>query len=200
MIVDYLSAKLFSKLRSVGFYREAHTGALSYVPDGAGLFLDVGCASGMISVEATKKGYRVIGIDKNQLSIEAAKKYAELCGVNVDFKAIELSKLDFKADVVCASSLLAVMPDRVAGLKALFGAVKKGGYLVVIEPTGAMTVKNGRSYAKRHNLKQRQWLCMWAFARQNNIVDSSIYELLGAEKIDCDFVLDGMLGVWIIKK
>lgn len=201
MVFNYLSAMLFSKLQRVGFYKGAHTDALFFVGDGDGRkWLDVGCGCGLVAVEAAKKGFTVLGVDKNRCSIEAARKYAEDEGVHAYFSCDEIGGNYANADVVSAASLLAVMPDRVAGLQMLYNAVKKGGHLVIIEPTEKMNIKNARQYAKANKLKQRHWLCIWAFARQKNIVDPSIYETLNAEKIDFHSVLGGMLGVWIIKK
>ena len=50
-----------------------------------GLALDIGCGSGIWSVELSKRGWQVVGIDNVPRAVEAARKRAKASGVDVRF-------------------------------------------------------------------------------------------------------------------
>ena len=105
------------------------------------------------------------------------------------------------AQVISAASLLAVLPEREAGLQSLWHLVRPGGFLLVIEPTRQMTSENA-SRAIQNGLPKKRILGLriWANARQGNIVDAAIYETLRTETIRFMPLLQGLVGAWVIQK
>ena len=199
-----ISALLFSWLQGAGFYYELHKQAVELLPDGNGkLWLDVGSGPGLVSRLAAQRGYQVMGIDSDTASIQTAKLIAVSQGLSIDFRVGDAFNLPPEtADVVSAASLLAVLPDREKGLKSLWMAVRPGGSLLVIEPTSKMTTENAEKLIQKNDLpcKRIQALRMWASARQDNIVDPTIFESLGAGDVKFTPLLYGLVGAWVIHK
>ncbi len=134
--------------------------------------------------------------------IVAARRIAQHESSSADFHTGDISALTKEsADVVSAASLLAVLPDREAGLHSLWRTLRPGGTLLIVEPTRSMTVDNANR-AIQNGLPQKRinGLRMWATARQGNIVDPAIYETLDAEAIRAVSLLQGLAGAWIIQK
>jgi hypothetical protein len=66
-----------------------------------------------------------------------------------EFRVDEIKAIQKEsAQVVSAASLLAVLPDREAGLNGLWQIARPGGALLVIEPTGLMNVENAARVIK----------------------------------------------------
>lgn len=192
-----LSALLFDKLQSVEFYAEVIKNAVDFgEKKGGATFLDVGCGSGLAAKYAASKGYKALGLDTNPKSIQKAFKNQK--DQNVRFECKELG--GERAFIVFAASLLAVFEDREQGLKKLFDAVQEGGELVIVEPTKAMNTNNAAIYVKKRRPKEPFWLYLWAFARERNIVDEKIFSTLNYKDIRYIELMDGLIGVWKIKK
>jgi ubiquinone/menaquinone biosynthesis C-methylase UbiE len=197
------STILFTWLQGADFYYNLHKQAVELLPQASGQsWLDVGSGPGLVSRLAAQRGYQVTRIDSDTASIQAAKLIAGSQGLSIEFKSGDVFDLPPKsADVVSAASLLAVLPDREKGLKSLWGAVRAGGSLLIIEPTDQMKTENAEKLIQQGLPRKRiQGLRMWATARQDNIVDPAIFETLGTNLIKFTPLLHGLVGVWVIAK
>jgi SAM-dependent methyltransferase len=196
-VKDTLSAFLFDKLQHIEFYADVIKDAIDFgqKPHDTS-FLDVGCGPGLGAIYAASQGYDALGFDTNPKSIQKAVGYAK--ANNVRFECKELG--GEQAFTVFAASLLAVFEDRVQGAQKLFDAVKDGGILIIVEPTKLMNTSNAALYIKNHRPKRAFWLYLWAFARQRNIVDEKIFSALNYKNLEYMPLMDGLIGVWKIKK
>lgn len=94
-------------LRTCGFlYSDLRAGLPRYpipdirLPPGAGrLLLDVGCNWGRWTVAATRKGYRVVGLDPNLDALIAARHVTAELGVEVSFVCGDARCMPFPDDV-----------------------------------------------------------------------------------------------------
>lgn len=194
---------LFTWLQGAGFYHDVHAQAVEIVPAGSGKeWLDVGSGPGLVARLARARGYVVTGIDADASMIQAAKRIAKRQGMAIDFQTGDVFKLvPESADVVSAASLLAVLDDQARGLKALWNAVRPGGTLLVVEPTKEMTGENAQKAIQNGLPRKRiNGLRLWAAARQGNAVNPALYNTLDAETVQFTPLLDGMVGVWMIRK
>ncbi|MFZ5920036.1 MAG: class I SAM-dependent methyltransferase [Chloroflexota bacterium] len=194
---------LFTWLQGADFYRDLHEEAVESLPTGHGeIWLDVGSGPGLVARLAARRGYRVTGIDADPQMVASAKRIAQQEHSSADFQTGDVANLPKEsADVVSAASLLAVLPDRKAGLRSLWQVLRPGGMLLIIEPTSMMTVDNAdRAIQNGLPRKRIVGLRMWAMARQNNIVDPAIYETLDTESIQFSPLLQGLVGAWTIQK
>lgn len=135
---------LFTWLQGADFYHDLHKQAVESLPIGQGeTWLDVGCGPGLVARLATHRGYNVTGIDTDPQMIAVAKRIAYRTNSSVDFQTADFASLPAgSAKVVSAASLLAVLPDREAGLRSLWQILRPGGMLLIIEPTRQMTIEN----------------------------------------------------------
>lgn len=67
--------------------------------------LDVGCGTGRHSIELTKRGYNVLGIDLSENMLEKAKLNAKNAGVEVIFQKHDARYLPFNKEFDCAIML-----------------------------------------------------------------------------------------------
>ena len=58
--------------------------------------VDIGCGTGRHSIELTKRGYKVIGIDLSESQLECAKEKAEAINLQIDFQKHDARNLPFK--------------------------------------------------------------------------------------------------------
>ena len=58
--------------------------------------IDIGCGTGRHSIELTKRGYKVIGIDLSESQLECAKEKAEAKNLQIDFQKHDARNLLFK--------------------------------------------------------------------------------------------------------
>ncbi len=198
-----ISTLLFTWLQGADFYHELHKQAVDLLPRGNGQhWLDVGSGPGLVSRLAAQSNYQVTGIDSDGATIQTAKWIAASQGLSINFKAGDVfNLLPESAEVVSAASLLAVLSERETGLRSLWSAVRPGGSLLIIEPTDQMSSENANRAIQNGLPKKRiAGLRMWANARQGNIVDPAIYEILGAKSIRFMPLLHGLVGAWVIAK
>lgn len=194
---------LFTWLQGADFYRALHREAVETLPPGNGkTWLDIGCGPGLVTRFAAERGYHAIGIDTDPQMVAAAKRIARREHSPAEFQTGDISTLPAdSAQVVSAASLLAVLPDREAGLRSLWRLLRPGGTLLIIEPTRQMTSENA-ARAIQNGLPSRRivGLRMWANARQGNIVDPEIYEKLGATSGHVLSLLDGLVEARVLQK
>ncbi|MBN8655322.1 MAG: class I SAM-dependent methyltransferase [Anaerolineae bacterium] len=198
-----ISTLLFTWLQGANFYFDLHKQAVESLPVGNGeLWLDIGCGPGLVTRLAAERGYRAIGLDTDPQMIAAAKRIARRTHSSAEFQTGDFTTLPAEsAQVVSAASLLAVLPDREAGLRSLWRLLRPGGTLLIVEPTNQMTSENAaRAIQNGLPPKRIVGLRMWANARQGNIVSPSIYGALGAGTIRFQPLLQGLVGTWAIQK
>ena len=58
--------------------------------------IDIGCGTGRHSIELTKRGYKVIGIDLSESQLECAKEKAEAINLQIDFQKHDARNLPFE--------------------------------------------------------------------------------------------------------
>jgi len=194
---------LFTWLQGADFYFNLHEEAVESLPNGHGeAWLDIGSGPGLVTRLAAQKGYHALGVDIDPQMTAAARRIGRRKHSTADFQTGDYTHMPAEsAEVVSAASLLAVLPDREAGLQSLWHLVRPGGFLLIIEPTRQMTSENASSAIQNGLPKKRiLGLRIWANARQGNIVDASIYESLGAESIHFLPLLQGLVGAWVIQK
>ena len=198
-----IASLLFTWLQGADFYFDLHKQAVESLPIGnGGVWLDIGCGPGLVTRLAAERNYHAIGIDTDPQMVAAARRIARRKNSPAEFELSDFTSLPGEsAQVVSAASLLAVLPDREAGLHSLWRLLRPGGTLLIVEPTHQMTSENANR-AIKNGIPQKRiaGLRMWANARQGNIVDPSIYETLGAESIHFQPLLQGLVGAWVIKK
>jgi 2-polyprenyl-3-methyl-5-hydroxy-6-metoxy-1,4-benzoquinol methylase len=99
------------------------------------VILDAGCGTGYKSLElaVANPGARIVGIDLSEDSIDLANKRLEFHNVeNVEFHAMPLedvSKLGMQFDYINNDEVLYLIPDPIAGLKAMRSVLKPEGIL-----------------------------------------------------------------------
>jgi SAM-dependent methyltransferase len=80
-----------------------------------GRALDLGCGTGTSSIELSRHGWEVLGIDRSFLAIQRAKRKAQRSAVAVDFRVSSVKKLlqhkdlgvfDLILDIGCFHSLM----------------------------------------------------------------------------------------------
>lgn len=67
--------------------------------------LDIGCGTGRHSIELTKRGYRVTGVDLSHAQLKRAREKAEEAGVQVTFLQGDARSLEFKQEFDAAIML-----------------------------------------------------------------------------------------------
>jgi SAM-dependent methyltransferase len=60
--------------------------------------IDIGCGTGRHSIELTKRGYRVIGVDLSESQIARAKEKAKDLDLNIDFQKHDARNLPFECE------------------------------------------------------------------------------------------------------
>ena len=198
-----IASTLFTWLQEADFYHDLHQEAVEALPAGNGeTWLDIGTGPGLVARLAAARGYYVTGIDADPQMIGAAKRIAQRERSMADFQVGDIASLPPEsAHIVSAASLLAVLPDRMSGLRLLWKVLNPDGFLLVIEPTEQMTLDNAdRVIQKGLPRKRILGLRMWATARQGNIVDPGIYNSLGAKSIRYMPLLHGLVGAWLVQK
>ena len=201
--MSYFGAKLFVWLQGAEFYKSLHAEAIEKLPAGEGKkWVDVGCGPGLIARFAATKGFDALGIDADSSMIWEAKKIARTENSSAQFEIGDVFRIPPEsADIVSASSLLATLGDKVGGFQALFGAVKPGGSLLIIEPTDRMTPQAVNFFIRSgvHG-KRVSGLRLWARMRQDRAVNPKIFNMPEAGRTTFTPLLGGLVGAWIIQK
>ena len=202
--MGYFSARLFTWLQDAEFYCALHDQAVGLLPPGAGrVWLDVGCGPGLVPRLAAAAGYDALGMDADEQMIRAARRIALRSGSSARFLRCRLAALDgavAPADVVSASSFLAVVDDAPQALAQLWRAVRPGGQLLIIEPLPGMTLARANRLIRGGVIgaKGAYGLRLWATVRQGVVRDHSA--LLQAGPVQFVPLLDGMVGAWLMRK
>ena len=194
---------LFTWLQGADFYKNLHKQAVDSLPLGEGkTWIDLGCGPGLVARQAAINHYDVTGIGTDIYMIKAARRISKWHNVKAHFKVGDLSYLmDKKADVISAASLLAVLDDKESALNIMWDSVRPEGYLLIIEPTKLMNLENANKLINSGLPKKRiNGLRMWAKARENRAVESSVFENINTKDKTSIELLDGLVNARIFKK
>lgn len=99
------------------------------------LILDVGCGSGYTSLilAEANPGAKIIGIDMSEKSLDLARQRSRYHGFeNSEFYTLaaeELSSLNLQFDYINCDEVLYLLPDPIAGLKAMQSVLKPDGII-----------------------------------------------------------------------
>ena len=196
-------AKLFAWLQGADFYKDLHLRAIEVLPEGKDrTWLDFGCGPGLFTRQAAGKGYSAIGMDKDPAMIREAEKIAKNDASSAGFVVGDVFQAPAQgADVVSASSLLAVIDDKVRGFQALLNAVNPGGHLLIVEPTDRMTTKAVDVLIEEGLSDERiDGLRMWARAREGSAIDPEIFRTDEVQPVAFTPLLGGLVGAWLFQK
>lgn len=99
--------------------------------------IDIGCGTGRHSIELTKRGYQVTGVDLSQSQLARAREKAEDAGLTIDFQQNDARKLSFEnefdlAIMLCEGGFPLMETDEMnfAILKNATTALKDNGKLI----------------------------------------------------------------------
>jgi 2-polyprenyl-3-methyl-5-hydroxy-6-metoxy-1,4-benzoquinol methylase len=150
------------------------------VPDGARV-LDVGCATGYLAAELTRRGCRVTGVEADPVAAERARAHCEAVVVGDVEDAGCRGELAALApyDVVLCGDVLEHLRDPWSALRAL---ASLGGLVVLSVPniahwTGRRALARGRFPYVEHGLFDRTHLRFFTRASAHALVASAGYEI-----------------------
>jgi len=120
------------------FFRKAHVKLNQLLGNIKGKrILDVGCGTGRISFYLASKGADVTGIDLSGNFIQHCKETATKLKLSITFKEMNAQLPDFPEesfDIITGSRIIHHLPDIKLFLGECKRLLKKGGYIVFIEP------------------------------------------------------------------
>ena len=196
-----MKVALFWYLQAQAFYRLMHQEAVRLASvkeaDTKQQWADVGCGVGLMSHIADAKGYEVHSYDLDSGMIAWAK-FLNRKKLHLSYEEQDVMTLDTKFDVITATSLLSVVPERKLVLNKLQSLLKdKNSKLILIEPTEAMKVANVWKMIKSvKTFNQYKMLLVWANARQGKSVDEQIFNDI--ENVTHHYVLNNMVRITVI--
>jgi len=157
---------------------------------------DVGCSTGLLSREAAKKGYSVVGYDINRFSLFFAKVLSWHLK-NISYSSENFETLQSRFDVVSATSLLSVVDDKKETLEKLVRLLKtEKSILIIIEPTELLSTQNVKKLiVDFKTLWYYKGLLLWAKARENKSVDIQIFDTIKNIDVKHEFYLNEMVRV-----
>ncbi|EGG41236.1 2-polyprenyl-3-methyl-5-hydroxy-6-metoxy-1,4-benzoquinol methylase [Candidatus Nitrosarchaeum limnium SFB1] len=94
--------------------------------------LDVGCGTGYFAYSVAKKGANVLGIDFSIEAIQIAK--SQYIHPNLEFKAIDVSKIKEKFDVIVSNGTLEHMDNPLRTLKLFKNHLNPNGCIIITSP------------------------------------------------------------------
>ena len=99
--------------------------------------LDVGCGTGRHSIELSRRGYTITGIDLSESQLASAKKKAEKFNLSIDFQKHDARNLPFKEEfdaaiMLCEGGFSLMETDEMNFeiLKNVTKALKNNGKLI----------------------------------------------------------------------
>ncbi len=139
-----MKALLFWWLQSQTFYQRLHQQAIAPMQamGESQTWADIGCGPGLMSRLVSEKGYDATGYDLDANSIRLARHLGR-GHESVRYHQQDLFSIDQHFDVISATSLLSVMPDKEKALERLLSLLSStDATLILIEPTQRMKVKD----------------------------------------------------------
>jgi ubiquinone/menaquinone biosynthesis C-methylase UbiE len=106
------------------------------VPSGPLDALDVGCGTGFLSLELSRRGHRVVGVDLAPTMLELAGQKAKAQGLAVRLEAADAENLPYPAgsfDLVISRHVLWTLPHPQAAVDDWLRVLRPGGRLAIID-------------------------------------------------------------------
>ena len=149
---------------------EAYSGSRKYAVDegdtlfadyiseetGNGVFLDIGCGDGCITVPSAKNGTRIIAGDISNAMMKILQERAEQNGVSLKnvtlcrMNALDIPIKDKSVDCVIANSVLHLISNPQRVLNEIFRVLKPGGRFVCREDAPGKESQLGKEYVKEN--------------------------------------------------
>lgn len=136
--------------------------------------IDVGCGTGRHSIELTKRGYKITGIDLSESQLERAKEKAKAQNLQIDFQKYDARKLPFKneydlAIMLCEGAFPLMETDEMNYeiLKNIAKSLKDSGKLI-------FTTLNGL-FPLYHSVEE---FCASTMEEENTTYKSNTFDLM----------------------
>lgn len=111
--------------------------------------LDIGCGTGRHSIELTRRGYKVIGVDLSDFQLARAREKAMEAGLNIDFRKQDARNLPFDNEfdlalMLCEGGFPLMETDEMNFeiLKSASRSLKNGGKFIFTTLNGLFPVFN----------------------------------------------------------
>jgi len=128
--------------------------------------LDIGCGTGRHSIELSKRGYNLTGIDLSSSMIEGAKKKAASLSLNIDFKRLDARNLPFNEEfdlaiMICEGGFSLMETDEMNFdiLKSATKALKNKGKFIFTTLNGLFPIFNSVKDFYQSNSKEGNSSC-----------------------------------------
>ena len=167
----------YSDLVSAHGLSHAHRLVLAAVPDGARV-LDVGCSTGYLASELTRRGCRVVGVEADPEAAGQARERCELVIVGDIEEPAVLAELPREMDAVLLADVLEHLRDPWRVLAALRDMLAPDGRAVVSLPnighwTARRALARGRFPYAEHGLFDRTHLRFFTRASACELAERS---------------------------
>lgn len=136
--------------------------------------IDVGCGTGRQSIELTKRGYKITGIDLSESQLERAKEKAKAQNLQINFQKYDARKLPFKneydlAIMLCEGAFPLMETDEMNYeiLKNIAKSLKDSGKLI-------FTTLNGL-FPLYHSVEE---FCASTTEEENTTYKSNTFDLM----------------------
>jgi len=116
--------------------------------------LDVGCGTGILSLELASRGHRVTGIDFAPAMLVLAKEKAAAAGAAIRFEEGDAENLPFAAgsfDFVITRHVLWTLPHPEAAIDEWTRVLRPGGRLAVIDGHSLIAAGEEQTYSARRS-------------------------------------------------
>ncbi|MGE5351269.1 MAG: class I SAM-dependent methyltransferase [Ignavibacteriales bacterium] len=111
--------------------------------------LDIGCGTGRHSIELTRRGYKVTGVDLSDSQLARAREKAKEAGLNIDFRKEDARNLPFENEfdlalMLCEGGFPLMETDEMNFeiLKSAARALKNGGKFIFTTLNGLFPIFN----------------------------------------------------------
>ncbi len=136
------SSTMLHRLNPVrlGYIRSAvdahwHTDRRALKPLAGRRALDVGCGAGLLCEPLARLGAAVTGVDAAFENVAAAQAHADGSGLSIDYRSGDVAQMQLAGfDVVCALEVIEHVADKPAFIRALAGALVRGGLMILSTP------------------------------------------------------------------
>jgi 2-polyprenyl-3-methyl-5-hydroxy-6-metoxy-1,4-benzoquinol methylase len=112
--------------------------------NGEALAVDLGCGTGVVTMELARRGFRVIGVDHSPEMLERAREKVAAAGMSdrVELRREDLMRAELplgEADVVTCQGVLHHLPDMRPCVEAIARTLRPDGSFYISEPCRELT-------------------------------------------------------------